>query len=245
MSALEWSELDRTSLAERLPRALVVVPMGAVEQHGHHLPTGTDSLIAGALARAAAERAAADLEGDVIVLPQQWVGASDHHLPFGGTLSLRPSTLLAVLEDVLASVAGAGARRVVLVNGHGGNSGVCHAAAAAASARHGLAVAHLDYWQLLPINVETDGAPVPGHAGAFETSMLLALRPELVKQAPDRAAPPDFPAPAGVTVHSAPQWAAIDGYTDHPERASESLGLSLQEELVTQMARVFVELGSA
>jgi creatinine amidohydrolase len=245
MSALDWVELDRDALADRLPRALVVVPIGAVEQHGHHLPTGTDSLVSGALARAAAERAAADLEGDVIVTPQQWVGASDHHLPFGGTLSLRPATLLAVLEDVLASVAGAGARRIVLVNGHGGNTGLCHAAAAAASARHGLAVAHLDYWQLLPTDVEADGAPVPGHAGAFETSLVLALRPELVKRSPDRADPPDFPSPTGTTVHSAPQWSAIDGYTDHPERASEALGRSLQEELVTQMARVFVELGSA
>lgn len=241
MSVLNWAELDRRTLGKVLPDSLVIVSLGAVEQHGEHLPTGTDSLIASTLVRAAATRASASLSTDIVLAPHLWIGASDHHLPFGGTLTLSPETLLALLNDLLASISSAGATRVVLINGHGGNSGVCHAAAAAASARHSLTVAHIDYWKVLPDDVSAD-IPVPGHAGAFETSMLLATSPELVRDISDRAEAPVFESRRGVDLHSAAHWSAIDGYTDHPEDATLALGTHLTEEIVNSLSAALIEL---
>jgi creatinine amidohydrolase len=236
-----WAELDRRALARILPGAVLIIPLGSVEQHGDHLPTGTDHLLSSAVVNAAAEQATTKMGTDIVVAPTLTYGASDHHLPFGGTLSLRPQTLLAMLADILASAATAHAERVVLVNGHGGNSGICHAAAAAASARHGLTVAHVDYWKMLSGGDRFVDAPIPGHAGAFETSMVLATRPELVRERPDREEPPSSSAPRGLEVHSAKQWTDMNGFSDHPERATVEAGEQLMRELASGLATALVE----
>ncbi|TMR96562.1 creatininase family protein [Nonomuraea basaltis] len=207
MTAYKWADLDRETLRSLLPGAVVVIAVGAVEQHGPHLPTGTDSLIAGVVTERAADRAGVP----VIVAPAIVVGASDHHLPFGGTISLRPTTLLALIGDVLNCLAAAGARKVLLVNGHGGNSGLCHAAASEASSRLGIAVGHLDYWHLLPA--------APGHAGEFETGLVRVIAPHLVGEVKPRNAPAVPYQVEGITMHSPEIWAAIDGFTDDPSQA--------------------------
>ena len=107
------------------------MPTGAVEQHGPHLPTGTDSILSAAVCEAAAHLAAKPSTRDFVLAPGVPIGASDHHLPFGGTISRKPETLMAVLSDIMLSMHSAGAKRLVIVNGHGGNVGICHATAAA------------------------------------------------------------------------------------------------------------------
>ncbi|MFC5826268.1 creatininase family protein [Nonomuraea insulae] len=129
-----WTELTRERLTDLLPDSLVVLPVGAVEQHGPHLPTWTDAL----LVTTVVERALDITSARTVLAPTVMTGASDQHLPFGGTLSLRPETLLAVLLDLARSVAECGGRRLVLVNGHGGNQGACTDAASAAVVRYGL-----------------------------------------------------------------------------------------------------------
>lgn len=238
-AVLYWADTDRDRLARLLPEAVVLVPVGATEQHGPHLPTGTDTLIVTAVCAAAATRAAPRSERRLIVTPPVPIGASDHHLPFGGTLSLSPETLLAVLLDLARCVERQGGRRVVLVNGHGGNVGICHAAAAAASARYDLAVGYLDYWRVAPPEPDT---PVPGHAGEFETSLVLAVRPDLVGGATARPHPPVVPSVPMVDIHSAAVWRAIDGYTDRPELADADSGTRRFEHLVQQTADRIVEL---
>lgn len=242
MELIRWAEADREWLRRLLPEALVVVPMGATEQHGPHLPTGTDALLATEVAERAASRARPDSARDLILTPTLTVGASDHHVPFGGTLTLTPETLLAVVLDVAHSVARAGGRRLVLLNGHGGNTGVCHAAAAAAaaSARWDLAVAHLDYWTVLDAGAAaSDGTPVPGHAGAFETSMVLAVRPELVQPRPERSEPPPLGPP---DLHSGDLWRRIEGYTDQPHRADRERGEAWLDQITSAVAARLVEL---
>ncbi|MGS2617949.1 creatininase family protein [Micromonospora sp. LZ34] len=238
-STVRWADASRQALAEQLPEAVVLLPVGATEQHGPHLPTGTDALIAEAVCDAAARRAAARSPRPLIVAPSIPVGASDHHLPFGGTLSLSPETLSAVLLDLTRSIAMQGGRRLVLVNGHGGNVGVCHAAAAAASTRYGLAVGHVDYWRTA--EAEPD-VPVPGHAGEFETSLVLVLRPELVGERAGRSRVPEPPAVPGVDLHTAEMWQAIDGYTDRPEAADADTGRRRLDRLVTLLADRIVEI---
>lgn len=237
MTMLRWADAHRETLNEVLPEALVVLPVGATEQHGRHLATGTDALLAATAAERAALVAAERAARPIVLAPTLGFGASDHHLPFGGTLSLTPETLLAVLLDLLRSIAASGGARVVLVNGHGGNVGVCHAAAAAASTRHRLAVAHLNYWSFAA------GDGVPGHAGEFETSLVAAVRPDAVGPVPPRDTP--LPAPVGhdgVTVHDANLWAGIDGYTDHPERADAAKGEAWLEQVVAGLSRRLADL---
>lgn len=239
--ALRWSETDRDLLGRHLPEAVVIIPVGATEQHGPHLPTSTDALIADTVANDAARRAAGRGGRTLIVAPVVAWGASDHHLPFGGTLSLSPETLLAVLCDLFRSIAAQGGRRVVLVNGHGGNTGVCHAAAATGSTRYDLAVAHLDYWRLAPAE---DEPPVPGHAGEFETSMVLAIRADLVGPRTPRARAPEVPSVAGLDLHTASVWRSIDGFTDQPDLAKAADGERRLEHIVHLAADRLVELAS-
>lgn len=242
MTLLRWADASRETLNEVLPEALVVLPVGATEQHGPHLATGTDALLAATVAERAATLAAETAARPLVLAPALPFGASDHHLPFGGTLSLTPETLLAVLLDLLRSVAEDGGARVVLVNGHGGNVGVCHAAAAAASTRHRLAVAHVDYWRFA---ADDPAGGVPGHAGEFETSLVTAVRPDAAGPVPPRAHPLPEPAtakPKGVTVHDAALWTSIDGYTDHPERATAADGAARLDTVVAGLAACFAEL---
>lgn len=241
MALLRWNETNRVRLGELLPEALVVLPIGATEQHGPHLPTGTDAFVAEAVASAAAERAAPRARRDLVVAPVLSFGASDHHLPFGGTLSLSPETMTAVLADLARSVAADGGGRMVIVNGHGGNKGPCNSAGAVASTRYGVALAYVDYWDLFPADA-ADRPNVPGHAGAFETSLLLGLRPELVAERPDRAEQPAVPAASGVTVHANAVWGSIDGYTDRPADADADSGKRWFDALAGALADRLVTL---
>jgi creatinine amidohydrolase len=234
----KWHHSNRTHLAELLPEAIVVLPVGATEQHGPHLATGTDWILAEAVSAEAAvlvhERAARP----IVLAPAVPFGASDHHLPFGGTLSLSPETLLAVLLDLARSLHADGGRRLVLVNGHGGNTGVCHAAAAAASTRYGVNAAHVDYWQLMA----DAGLPVPGHAGQFETALMLAQDEAFVAERKERPDPPTGPVVDDVALHTAESWRRIDGYTDRPELADPATGRKWFDQVAAALGDRLLEL---
>jgi creatinine amidohydrolase len=232
-AAVRWARTDREELRRLLPEGVVVVPVGATEQHGPHLPTGTDALIAQEIAWRAAQEAAVRSHRPLLVAPTLAYGASDHHLPFGGTLSLSPATLLAVITDLLRCVATQGGRRAVLLNGHGGNVGICHTAAGSAASAFGLLVGHLDYWRLAQ---PEGGPPIPGHAGEFETSLVLALDEESVGQSAARPSAPEIPSVDGVDLYTAALWHAIDGYTDRPEQADRSSGTRRVEHVIAQTA---------
>lgn len=249
MTVRRWAETDRETLTRILPEALVLLPIGATEQHGPYLPTGTDHLLAAEVTARAAERAATVLATDLVITPTLPVGASDHHLPFGGTLSITPATLTVMLTEILSSIVAGGGRRVLIINGHGGNQGGCAAAAAAATnAAPELIVGHLDYWSAGGTD-DTGWAarrsctgPVPGHAGEFETAMIMAVQPDLVLDRPIRSHPPAAAAITGAVVHGSAVWTAIDGYTDHPERATAAQGRDLLDELVTATEAAIVAL---
>lgn len=240
---LRWTELTRTRLIDMLPDSVVTMAIGATEQHGPHLGTGTDALLASTVLERAADRYGklpenqGGVDRPLILAPTLPFGASDHHLAFGGTLSLRAETLLAVLLDICSSLSAVGAKRLVIVNGHGGNSGVCHAAAGAAAARSSLIVAHVDYWSLLGTDTSPlEPAAVPGHAGVFETSLVSAVRPDLVTDPPTRPDPPGTVEVAGLTVQAARIWMDRDGYTDSPADATAATGQLLLDRLVYALA---------
>ncbi len=156
LERLAWTEVDGT-------RPVVVIPVGACEQHGPHLPLGTDTLIAVALA----ERLCARVTG-LVLGPPLAVTASGEHAGFAGTLSLGTPTTAAALVELVRSAGWA--HGLVLVNAHGGNADALHAVVATARDEG----RHLHVWWPRP--APDDDA----HAGHTETSAMLAIHPELV-----------------------------------------------------------------
>ena len=139
LTSPEVAALDRDS-------TVLILPLGSVEQHGNHMPLSTDTLLAHSVALAAADR----LPGKVAVLPPPWYGFSAHHMRFAGSITLRAETLMAVAEDIVGSLVGHGFRRILIVNGHGGNNGVIDVLASTLGHKHyGAArIAALTYFQL-------------------------------------------------------------------------------------------------
>jgi creatinine amidohydrolase len=241
MTSVQWAEHTSARLRELAPRLTAVVPIGATEQHGDHLPVGTDHLVIAELSARAAI-AAATTERPVLVAPVIAYGASHHHLPRAGTLSLTSSTALAVLRDLLASLATTGVRRIVVLNGHGGNDDLIRQAVRDVCLDYPVVATAASYWTVSPdlagLAQRHGIAPVPGHAGAFEESLVGAFRPELV--APEPRAPGD-PTPEAVAIDGfyteTHRWIdRIDGVSDDASAADASAGAQFIEHLVFRLA---------
>jgi creatinine amidohydrolase len=243
---LLFEEYTREELRALAPEALLVLPVGAVEQHGPHLPVGTDRMTVEHIARAAASEAAAEIP--IVVAPTLPFGSSHHHLPFGGTLSLGTETYYRVLVDLAESLIAGGFRRIFILNGHGGNSELIQLAARDMALKHPAHLAAAPYWTIawdaLVAEQAHVGAGLPGHAGRFETSLILALRPELVREPrPHR----DAPAGSDPRGHSRYRselhgsWKRIDGYSDSPDMADAERGERYLAAIVREVARAFVE----
>jgi creatinine amidohydrolase len=176
LAELRAPDIDRL-LSER---SVVVQPLGAIEQHGPHLPFNTDLLIARRVADAAVGRVGEEL--DVWALPPLAYTKSNEHAWSAGTIWLSATTLLAVLDDIGRCVARTPARKLVFMNGHGGNSALVGVANRELRLRHGL-MTFLAHPGLPPDQGGESPAPELGmgvHAGADETSIMLHLAPDLV-----------------------------------------------------------------
>ena len=139
-------EITRQETASRATNALVVLPVGATEQHGPHLPLGTDFLIVEHITRAAAQEARRSI--DVLVAPTLPFGSSHHHLPFGGTISLSTERYYGALIDMTESLIESGFRRVFILNGHGGNHEIIQLVARDLSLKHAVNLGAASYWDL-------------------------------------------------------------------------------------------------
>src|ERR1700754_1667621 len=128
-------DLTQPEIAAQLKRnPLVILPAGSVEQHGPHLPTGTDIYASNVISHAVAERM------DGLVLPGGPLGVTPMHAPFPGTLTLTPDTYMRLVVETCASMARHGAKRLLIVNWHEGNSAPLSIAAEALHREHGLSV---------------------------------------------------------------------------------------------------------
>jgi creatinine amidohydrolase len=160
----------------------VVFPIAALEQHGHHLPLFTDSLLLGEITRRVSEK----LGDHAVFAPLLWLGNSDHHLDFAGTLSAPPRAYLDVLGALLENFIAHGFKRLVFLNGHGGNDVPGKQAVFEIRQRHrhcsDLLLLVATYWHLAPPHVAEIGLHQSemGHACEWETSMMLRLAPNLV-----------------------------------------------------------------
>ncbi|MCH2249079.1 MAG: creatininase family protein [Cognatishimia sp.] len=175
-----WADLKAPEFRD-LPEDLVaVLPIGATEQHGPHLPLSVDS----DLVTAVVERTLPQLSDtqNVLVLPSLTITKSGEHDRHPGTLSLSADTLLAMLRDIGASVARAGVTRLVMLNGHGGNTAVLEIAARDLRISHDMIVASCSWFGFSEWDkvLDADAASVDLHAGDSETSAMLAARAHLV-----------------------------------------------------------------
>lgn len=183
MSAVHhWQDQTPQSLAALAAAGAVAVwPLAAIEQHGEHLPLSTDLDIALGLTASAIGQLRAGVP--VCVLPPLAVGMSLEHTQFPGTLSLSPTTALAVMTGIGESVARAGFRRLVLLNAHGGNRAVIDLAALALRESQGLLVVRANYFMMHPLPGALPEAELCHglHGGALETAMMLHLAPQAVR----------------------------------------------------------------
>jgi len=168
-----WSDLSRSTMVAS--GAIAILPLGATEQHGPHLPFNVDTTLTEAVL------ARTETTANVLQLPTLSVTKSDEHIAHAGTLTLSAETLLAVLRDITASVARAGVKRLVYFNGHGGNTALLEVAVRAARIDHGLIAAHASWFAFADLSGFDPSAMAHDlHAGDTETSAMLAARPDLV-----------------------------------------------------------------
>lgn len=172
-----WKEIEGLSR-----EVVVLIPTGSLEQHGTHLPLFTDSILAGAVAAGVES----NLPEKTLLTPTLWLGASAHHLAFPGTLSASFAAYQAALSSVIESLAPHGFYKFFVVNGHGGNSEPNGVTLRALKLQYPkLLLGHADYYRLAAeeISALMEGpAKVVAHADEAEASMILHLRPELVRQ---------------------------------------------------------------
>jgi creatinine amidohydrolase len=251
--SLRFAEWTRDEARSAPPDLLFVLPVGATEQHGHHLPLGTDTFHLEHVVNAAARQASEHIA--ITVTPTLPYGCSDHHLPYGGTMSLSSETMLRVGKELIRSLVGSGARYLFVVNGHGGNRDVLRLLARDAALEAEASIAVAEWWE--PAAAELAGARselrarVPGHAGAFETSIALAVNPDLVREPPaDRPSLPEIATAAGEARNSYSseahgRWLTFDGYTDYPGEGTARHGCEYVETAITALAAAFTDFVTA
>jgi len=181
MTETAWNRLSAAAIrALAADDAIVLLPVASTEQHGPHLATGVDDLLCSEICRRAAGRLAP--RHPVVVAPTVWFGLADHHVAFGGTFSISLATYHAVLRDLCRSILQAGFRRIVLVNGHGGNIQALAAIAGDLTRELATPIATVTYFMegtsdAAGILEDQEGVM---HACEAETSMMMATHPDLV-----------------------------------------------------------------
>lgn len=234
------------------PGSIAVVPVGSVEQHGYHLPTATDTILADAVAHGAASRCE---EIPLLITPPVWVGHSDHHLSFGGTITQSTAQLTDQLVRIGESILENGFDLLLFLNGHGGNSAVISNATREIGTQYpDQEVSALTYYTLADSFIddvrESDTGGI-NHGGEFETSLLLHIDAELVREekidgtirdeAYDQAAQ-DLFKPGNLTVYRSIDEFTESGAIGSPELASEEKGAEIYDRLCEELQLLFRDI---
>jgi creatinine amidohydrolase len=220
-------------------RDTVVVPLGSVEQHGPHLPLGTDAIFGDEIGRAAAERL------NAFLAPTVRLGCSRHHMAFAGTISLQEETYHRVVADIVKTLAGHGFRRIVLLPTHGGNFRPLGEALTQLGPLEGVEIiAFTDVGLLASATIATgaelgiSAAEGGIHAGEWETSMMLTLRPELVHmERAESGYVGDLASGMQRFFSEGVHALADNGVFGDPRRASAAAGEKYIERLVDEVVR--------
>jgi creatinine amidohydrolase len=252
---MDYGEHRWTEISDQVDK-VAVLPLGSLEQHGHHLPLLTDTLIC----REIVARVQARLGEVALFLPVLWAGASEHHSRFPGTVSLSHETYVRMLDDMMESLIGNGFTRILLLNAHGGNALPGKSALYRVQMRYrdrrDLWLVFATWYELAVLQI----AEVPGleqdhvtHACELETSMILSLQPELVDLDAAEGAiyplesafySPDSRRASRVTVLRPFEHISVTGGYGHPELATAEKGEALFDAVVDEVVACVREVAS-
>ena len=245
---VSWAAMTYTEILETAETdgSILVVPTGSLEQHGYHLPTATDSVLVNAIAQEGTTRVAGTVP--VVVTPPLWTGRSPHHLSLGGTVSLDTRGLLDTLWQVAETALRNGFDALVFLNGHGGNASVVTDAVSEVGTAHpAVEVLGLTYFSLAADVVDgIRDSPTGGvsHGGEFETSLMLHVRPELVREdritgtrrdEPYDAARQDLFVDGPLAVHREFDEYSDSGAVGDPELATGDKGRDLYDHIASNL----------
>jgi creatinine amidohydrolase/Fe(II)-dependent formamide hydrolase-like protein len=225
---------------------LALLPVGSIEQHGPHLPLDTDAFDAEYLAQEVAERCNAPKP---LVLPLIPYGVSYHHEDFSGTISISPETLSKLVYEIGMSVARRGIKKLVIINGHGGNGPALHYAAQMIN-RDARIFTCVDTGETSdPDIMALAETPNDVHAGEIETSTTLAVRPDLVRLESARKFIPefssrylDFTSRRSVGWYTRTAKISPKGVLGDPTKASREKGQKMWDLMITHLVRFIQDL---
>lgn len=236
---------------------IVVATLGSCEQHGHHLPLLTDTMIGGEVAR----RTALRLDDEAVFLPPLWIGASHHHLHFPGTVSISQDIYIKVLEDMVECLIQAGFRRIFLLNAHAGNITPAQAALTNVQIRRrkehpDLFLAFVSWFDIAKDalgRIDDVLQKSVSHACEWETSAIEAIAPDTVAREkrvgaqfsfPSRYFDPSYAGPSRVFVARTMEQGASTGAFGWPERSSAEKGEAILDAAADEVAAFIREFKS-
>jgi len=237
---MKFAEMTFPDLAEvSRSETVVLLPIAACEQHSWHLPTITDTV----LVTGVADGVEARLPDRVLQLPTLWLGASHHHLRFGATLSVDADTHATLLAEMLQPILEDEYERILVLNGHGGNIDTMQVALRMLQPHYAERIlAAASYWDLAAAELAAlaEGPrKAMGHACEFETSMMLALRPDLVRRDKIRNDPEKAdPALRGLYLAEDMHQRTDHGCVGYPELATAEKGKRFLDAAVARTVEV-------
>lgn len=252
LNELTWPEIEACA-----PKTVAVLPLAAMEQHGPHLAVSTDTAIVNALAR----RVEAGMPNEIVLCPAMPFGSSHHHLAFPGTVSLSADLFTRVVVELTQSLIKGGFKRIVLLNGHGGNITPIKQALALLSHQFDESlqtnIVLVTYWELAGkafAGAAPLESPALSHACEYETSLMLYLYPERVRLGKLQRAvrPPsngyipweDDEPYRGVTLFKKTQFISSNGSSGEPQKGSADKGEKLFDQAVTSLRQFLGEFKS-
>ena len=246
-----WENLTSPEIAELDRNIPVILPVAAIEQHGLHLPLATDKLIVNHFCHQLDK----EISDRVLILPVMDIGCSEHHMDFSGSLTLQHTTFLLQAEDILNSVAHHGFKNLIILNSHGGNQGIGQVIVEHFGNRHpDCRIVLATWWKIAGdslFELNETGPGGVGHAGEFETSLMMVINPDLVQteRIMDRQNAENFDWATGdllrgsqASLYKSMKNLTPNGVFGEPGKISPEKGRKITEIVVHSLKKIILDL---